>query len=150
METKKQARLASGAGGGQGMQWNSFFLNFRLASELQAGWLEADSCLSLVDPFNQQYLLVVVDFAEFHFYDFTAAGRYVLADVGGLNGQLTMTAVNEDCQLHAARATVIKERVKRGADGAAGVEHVVAEDHVAAFDVDADGAWGDHGTDAGG
>ena len=62
------------------------------------------------------------------------------ADIGGLDGQLPMAAVDEYRQLHAARAAVIEQGVERGADGAAGIEHVVAQDHVAAFDVEADGA----------
>src|ERR1700723_332570 len=147
-------REAGGGGVGNGRRATGavecIFLNFeRLAFRLPAGRREAGPCLSLVDALDQQYLLVVVDFAEFHFDDFTAAGRYMLANVGGLNRQLAMPAVNQNCQLHAAWTTVIKERVQCGADRAAGVEHVVAEDHVAAFDVDPDGAWSDYRTYAG-
>ena len=36
-----------------------------------------------------------------------------------------MAAVDEDEQLHALGAALVEESVERGADGAAGVEHVV-------------------------
>jgi hypothetical protein len=41
---------------------------------------------------------------------------------------------------------VVKQRVERGADGAAGVEHVIAEHHVPAFNINADRSFSDHGT----
>ena len=68
----------------------------------------------------------------------------MLANVGGFDGQFAMTAVDEHGQLHAPRPPVIKKCVERGADSAAGEEHIVADDHIAALDVDADGAWGYH------
>jgi len=45
-----------------------------------------------------------------------------------------------------ARAAAGRDRRvhQRGADSAAGVEHIVADDHIAALDVDADCAWGYH------
>ena len=45
-------------------------------------------------------------------------------------------------------AAVVEERVERRADGAAGVEHVVHQDDVAAGDVEADVALGDGGAGA--
>jgi hypothetical protein len=49
----------------------------------------------LIDSFDQQNLLVVVDLLKLDFDDLAAAGGHVLADVGGLDRQLTMTAVDE-------------------------------------------------------
>jgi len=59
-----------------------------------------------------------------------------------------MAAVDEDSQLHAARTAVIEEGVERGADGAAGVEHVVHQDDVLAFDAELDVGRTDDGLDA--
>ena len=62
------------------------------------------------------------------------------ADVSGLNRQFAMTTVDKDAKLHTAWPSMIKERIERGPDGAAGIEHVVAYDDVAALDVKSDGA----------
>jgi hypothetical protein len=48
-----------------------------------------------------------------------------------------MSAVDEDRQLDGARPAEIHQRVERGADRAAGVEHVVHQDHLAIVD----GEW---------
>jgi len=92
------------------------------------------------DAFDKLDLIAAVDFAELDFNNFAAAGGNVFSDIGCLNGQLAMTAVDEDGELYAARASMVKEGVKRGADGAAGVEDVVTDDDVAALDVKANGA----------
>src|SRR5580698_4980912 len=84
-----------------------------------------------IHSFDQQHLLVLVDFVEFDFDDFAAAGGYLFSDVGGFDGQFTMATVNENCELHAARTAMIKQGIESGADGAAGIEHVVAQHHVA-------------------
>ena len=57
-----------------------------------------------------------------------ARGRQVLADVVGADRQLAVAAVGEHGELHARRAAVVEQRLDRGADGAAGEEHVV-DDH---------------------
>ena len=56
-------------------------------------------------------------------------GRQVLADVVGPDRQLAMAAVDDDRQLHRARPPVVVQRLERGADGAAGEQHVVDEHH---------------------
>ena len=55
-------------------------------------------------------------------------GREVLADVVGADRQLAVAAVGEHGELDAAGPPVVEQRLDRGADGAAGVEHVVDED----------------------
>src|ERR1700677_3053146 len=105
---------------------------------------------SLIHSFDQQHLLVVVYFAKLYFDDFAAAGWHMLTDIRGLDGQLAMAAVNQHSQLHTARAAVVEQRVKSGPDCPAGIKHVVADHHVAAFNLDADGSRSDHGTNVGG
>ena len=56
----------------------------------------------------------------------------------GLNGQLAMPAIDQHEQLHTARASVVKQRIERGANGAARVQHVVHQDDVASVDVETD------------
>ena len=56
-------------------------------------------------------------------------GGQVLADVVGADRQLAVAAVDEHRQLDGARAADVAQRVERGADRAAGEEHVVDEDH---------------------
>ena len=63
-----------------------------------------------------------------------ATGRDVLADVVGADRQLAVAAVDEDRELHGAGPAEVAERVERGADGAAGEEHVVDEDDEPAVD----------------
>src|SRR5581483_7826116 len=104
---------------------------------------------SSTDLFHEQHLLGVINLLELDLDDLAAACGHDLAHIGGLNGQLAMTAVNEHSQLHAARTAMIEERIQRSADGAAGIKHVVADDDIAAFDLEANGAGGDDGTDAG-
>ena len=57
-----------------------------------------------------------------------ARGRQVLADVVRPDRQLAVAAVGEHRQLHARGATVVEQRLDRGADGASGEEDVV-DDH---------------------
>jgi len=49
----------------------------------------------LIDPFDQQNLLVVVDLLELDLDDLAAAGGHMLADVGGLDGQFAVASVDE-------------------------------------------------------
>ncbi len=58
----------------------------------------------------------------------------VLADVVRADGEFPVAAVDEDRELHRARAADVAERVEGGADRAAGEEHVVDQDDQAALD----------------
>ena len=59
-------------------------------------------------------------------------GGQVLADVVGADRQLAVAAVDQDGELDGARPAEVVERVERGADGAAGEQHVVDQhDHPA-------------------
>ena len=60
------------------------------------------------------------------------------------------TAVDQDAELNAAGAAVVEERVEGGADRAACIEHVIAQDHIAAFDLASDCAGSDHRAHVGG
>src|ERR1017187_3302137 len=59
------------------------------------------------------------------------------------------TAVDQPGELHAARPSMVEEGIERGADGTAGVEYVIAQPHIAALDVEADGAFGHDRPDVG-
>ena len=74
----------------------------------------------------------------------------VLAHEVGTDRQLAVAAVDEDRELDRAGPAELGERVHRGADGAARVEHVVDEHHDPAGDVDGDlgGARGGHRAEA--
>ena len=104
----------------------------------------------LVGELDEENLFVVVDLTEFDLNDLAARGRDGAADEAGFDGKLAMAAVDEDEQLHALGAALVEESVECGTDGAAGVEHVVHEDDVAAIDVEADVAFFDDGAGAGG
>ena len=84
-----------------------------------------DLLLGLTD---EQDLVDLVDLDELHLDALGARGRQVLADVVGADRQLAVAAVDEDRELHACGPAVVEQRVDRGADRAAGVEHVVDED----------------------
>src|SRR5450631_3791401 len=114
---------------------------------LASGQSQRLSCL--ICSFDKQNLLIVIDLAELDFDNLAAAGGHGLADVGGFNGQLAMSAVDQDGQLYAAGAAVIEEGVEGSANGAAGVEHVVAEDNIATRDVESNCAGSDDWTNVG-
>ena len=67
-----------------------------------------------------------------------ADGLHHAADVARFDGQFAMAAVDQHQQLHARRASLIEQRVERRADGAAGIEHVVHQNHVLAGDWERD------------
>src|SRR6476619_6360387 len=56
---------------------------------------------------------------------FAARRRHVLADVVGLDRQLAVSPVDEHDELNRARAAEVDQRVERGADRSARIEHVV-------------------------
>src|SRR6185369_824770 len=58
-------------------------------------------------------------------------------DVVRLNRQLAMffTAIDEHCELHAARPTEVDQLIECGANRTTGVKHVVDQNDVAVFDV---------------
>mgnify|MGYP000213912938 CR=1 FL=1 len=64
-----------------------------------------------------------------------AAVQRRMGDKAMQAGQAAAAAVNEDGQLDAGGAAVVEEFVEGGLHGAAGVEHVVHEDHGGAVDV---------------
>src|SRR5579885_1312056 len=96
-------------------------------------------------PLDQQNFLGGVDLVEFHFDDLVRGGLHPPAGVTGLNGQLAMAAINQNQQLHARGPAVIEQGVERGPDGAAGVQHVVHQNDVAAGDRERDFGAVDHG-----
>ena len=102
------------------------------------------------DSFDQQHFLHAVDFLELHFDDLVVGGLHRAADESRFDGQFAMAAVDQHQQLHARRAAVIEQRVERGADGAAGVQHVVHQDDVLALHGKRNFGGADHRLDADG
>ena len=72
-----------------------------------------------------QHFVDAVDLLEPHLHALLQRRRQVLADVVRLDRQLAMAAVDEHDQLDGARPAEVDERVERGANRPAGVEHVV-------------------------
>src|SRR5262249_23708653 len=73
------------------------------------------------------------NFAELHLNDLDIGGLHNPADEARFDGKFTVAAIDQNQELHARRTAVIKQRVKRGADRAAGVEHVIHEDDILAL-----------------
>src|SRR5689334_2386479 len=71
-----------------------------------------------------------VDFLKFDFDDFVRGGLHRAADVTRLDGELAVSAVDQDQQLNPGGPAVIEQSVKRRPCGAPGVEHVIGQDHV--------------------
>jgi hypothetical protein len=67
-----------------------------------------------------------------------------LAHEIGVDRQLAPAAVDQHRELHRLRAPVVEQRVERGADGAPGVEHVVAQHQGAPLDRLGEAALLDH------
>src|SRR5271157_461587 len=96
---------------------------------------------------DQEHLLDAVDLLELHLDDLDIAGLHHAPHEARFDGQFAMAAVDENEQLNARRTAVVEKGVERGADGAAGVEHVVHQDDVLAFDVELDVGGADDGFD---
>src|SRR6266576_1528986 len=109
---------------------------------LDCGRMVARSCEEgskawLVLLFHQQDLLRIVDLSQFDLDHFIHTRLNESTHVGGFNGQLAMSPVNDDTTLHPAWASVGKERVEGGADRAAGEQHVVDQDDALVFNIQA-------------
>src|SRR5581483_8093067 len=74
---------------------------------------------------------------EHHFDDLALLRRHQFTDVIRLNRQLAMliAAVDQNCELHAARAAEIDQLIQRGAHSAPSVKHIIDQDDRAVFDV---------------
>src|SRR5580704_3068706 len=82
------------------------------------------------DSLHEQDFLHPVDFLKFDFDDLVGGGLYGAPDVAGGNGQLAMTAVDQDEKLNASGAALVEEGVESGSNGAAGIEDIVHQDDV--------------------
>ena len=129
----------SGAAENAGAVENAFDLDSiqRLDSQQSAGHLLSTS----FPPATPSH---AVDFLKLHFDDFVVGGLHHAADIARFDGQLAMAAIDQHQQLHARRPSLVEQRVERGADGAAGVEHVVHQDDVFAGDRERDFGGVDH------
>src|ERR1700752_1448558 len=88
-------------------------------------------------PFDDYHSLFLIKLLEHHLDDLALLCGNEFADVISLNRQLAMffAAIDQDCQLYPFRAAEVDQLIERGANRAAGVEHVVDQDDVAILDV---------------
>src|ERR1039457_2627386 len=84
----------------------------------------------LPGPLTHQDLFHAIDLLELDFNDLDIAGLHLAPDEARLDRQFAVSAVDQHQQLHPGRAAVVEQRVQRGADGAAGVQHVVHQDDI--------------------
>ncbi len=84
----------------------------------------------LFDTVDKHDALFLVDLAEPHFDNFCVAGLHAAADVLRFDGHFAMAALDKNAERDAPGAPEVEKAVHGGADGAAGVEHVVNEDQV--------------------
>ena len=57
-------------------------------------------------------------------------GLHLAPHEGGLDGKLTVSAINQHQELYPCRPSVIEQGVESGPDGASRVEHVVHQHHI--------------------
>src|SRR5437868_11144343 len=88
--------------------------------------------------FHQKNLLAGIDLLQFYFDDLVLRGLHRTPDEGGFDGQFTMSAVDQNQQLHSARTSVIEQCVERGANCASSVQNVVHKNDVLVGYVEAD------------
>src|SRR5882762_10339422 len=79
---------------------------------------------------DQQHFFGLVGLLKFYFDDFVVGGLHGAADETGFDRQLAVAAIDQHQQLHPRRAAMIEQRIERGPDSAAGVQHVIHEDDV--------------------
>src|SRR2546425_589084 len=96
-------------------------------------------------PLHQVHLVLPIDLLDQHVDPLVRVELHLLAHDVGLDRQLAAAAVHEHAQRDALGAPEVGELVERGADGAAGVEHVVHDDDVLAREVARDAGLPDHG-----
>src|SRR2546425_3964800 len=94
-------------------------------SEVWAARIAVAGLLSLHD----QHFILAVQFSHLHLDHLFRVGGNRLADHVGVDRQLAMAAVDEHGEHHRLRTSEIDESIQRRADGAAGVEHVVDQNH---------------------
>src|ERR1700733_4692189 len=81
---------------------------------------------------------MLVYFLELNFDDLIGAGLNHASDVAGFDGQLAPAAIDQDQQLNTRWTSLVEQGIQRGADGPAGVKHVVDQDDVLAGDREVD------------
>jgi hypothetical protein len=84
--------------------------------------------------FDEKHFFDAVDFLELHFDNFDVGGLDDAADKFSFDRELAVPAVDEDEELDARGTAVVEKGVQCGANGAAGVEHVIHQNDVFAGD----------------
>ena len=91
-----------------------------------------------IDAVDEHDAFFVIDFLEPDFDNFGGTGLHRPADILRFDGHFAMAAIDEHAKGNALRSAEVEQAVHGGANGAAGVEHVVDEDEVHAVDVEGD------------
>jgi hypothetical protein len=96
-------------------------------------WQNAEFCaawLLSVYAFDDEHLLILIDFTQLYFNNFAAAGLHGSSYEGSLNGKFAMPAIDQSKQLYAAWAPMIEKRIECSPDGAARVEHIIDKNDI--------------------
>src|SRR5262245_52175536 len=94
------------------------------SSRIESRSFRVQAMLSLLGFFDDDAVFTVV-LAQAHGHALAARGGKVLADVVRTDRQLAVATIDEARQLDRGGPAEVDDRVERGADGAAGEEHVV-------------------------
>ena len=98
--------------------------------------------MCLVGPAQQNDVRAIV-FSQPNIDFFFAGSRNIFADIIGAYGQFAVPPINQDGQLHFARAAMIEQGIQRGASGAPGIKDIIDEDYHPVCDVYGDFGWPD-------
>jgi len=93
--------------------------------------LQAEAALGSLAAITveQEHLILVGPVLDQADVDVLAmCGGYVLADIVGTDGQLTVATVDQDRQSHRGRSAMIHQCIEGGAHRASGEKHVIDED----------------------
>lgn len=84
---------------------------------------------------RQTHLVASIVLGEQHIHLLRTRGRNDLADIVGMDGQLTMASVDEHEKLDAPRSAIIEKGFECRPNGASSEEHIVDQQHIAPFKV---------------
>ena len=89
-------------------------------------WFRAAALILL----DEQHLLHIVNLLKFDLDDLVLCGLHHTPHKSRLNRKLTPSAVNQHIELNACGAALVEESVKRGANSAACIQHIIEQDEL--------------------
>src|SRR3954451_25284973 len=84
----------------------------------------------VLGAFDEQHLFALVGLFHFYFDGFVLIDLHATTDICGLDRQLAMAAIDQDCELHPSRTSMIEQSIQRSADRSTCVKNVVYQNHV--------------------